>query len=443
MIVLPSVASIPQGALFPLRFKAAVASFCPLFEIILYGNRCHNLGYYILARKKLGPMVDSTKNIANLIPMAPTGKKTKDTDETVHETPHDVNLQSRVDALLARKKALTINDVAALSGVSKKTVSRIINDAPNVKDETRKLVNDIIMLSGFSPDPQARGLAFRRAFLIGLIYDNPNAQYVVNFQMGILDHLRSTGNELVVHPCNRSSSSFLSEISDFIKRQRLSGVIILPPIAEDRDLLTLLDDLEVPYIRVTARKGELNEPPIFASQIVSLDRIGCAEASEHLAKLGHERIAFIGGNMNYTSAHERRAGFMEGLSRYGLRIEEGLDAQGDYSFESGYAAALSLLKRAVRPTAIISCNDEMSAGVYKAAHELGLSIPHDLSVVSFDDSPLASRLTPSLSTVRLPIRDMARQAAEALLNDRQKTSSFVFGSSFIERGSTSRPSANS
>jgi len=356
------------------------------------------------------------------------------------EEPRRTPDEARIEQLLNRRKKVTINDVAAVCGVSKKTVSRIINDSPNVKSETRAIVNDVIRRLSFKPDPQARGLAFRRAFLIGLVYDNPNAQYVVNMQMGILDHLRGTGNELVVHPCGRNSPTLLSEIRDFIELQRLSGVILLPPIAENEDLLTLMEELGVAYIRVTALAGEDSDPPIASSQIVSLDAIGCTEAGEHLARLGHRRIAYIAGNLAYPSAHVRRRGFDEGLRRHGLAIAPDLDMPGDYSFESGYSASVRILNAAEPPTAIICCNDEMAAGAYKAAYERGIAIPGDLSIVSFDDSPLASRLSPGLSSVRLPIRDMGKQAAAAVIGpDAHKQRSFVFGSTFIERPSSGPP----
>jgi LacI family transcriptional regulator len=345
--------------------------------------------------------------------------------------------QALIDEFLKLKRKATINDVARLAGVSKKTVSRVINKSPSVAKETREVVDDIIARLSFKPDPQARGLAFRRSFLLGLIYDNPNAQYVVNMQMGILDTIRGTGSELVVHPCDRNSPAFLDEIHEFVELQRLSGVIILPPIAEDRRLLALLEELDVPFIRVTARSGEASEPPIRTPQIVSRDRQGCAEAGEHLAHLGHTRIGYIAGNLLYPSAHERRAGFDEGLARLGQAIAPDLEEPGDYTFETGYKASLKILKNATPPTAIICANDETAAGAYKAAYELGLSIPDELSLVSFDDSPLASRLSPTLTSVHLPIRQMARQAAEMVLNrETTQKPSLVFDAVLKLRQST-------
>src|SRR5688572_2852997 len=191
----------------------------------------------------------------------------------------------------------TINDIARLANVSKKTVSRVINESPFVREETRARINEIIKRVGFTPDPQARALAFRRSFLIGLIYDNPNAPYVINFQEGALGALRKMGYELVVHPCDRKSEEFQSDIRRFVTRQKLDGVVILPPVSENNVLAEMLRKLECPYVRVIS--AALDEP---RNLIMSMDRQSAAEVAEHLAKLGHTRIAMIIGPANYRSS---------------------------------------------------------------------------------------------------------------------------------------------
>jgi LacI family transcriptional regulator len=344
-----------------------------------------------------------------------------------------------VEDFLKRRKKATINDVAALARVSKKTVSRVINKSPSVREETRDQVNDVIARVGFRPDPQARGLAFRRAFLFGLIYDNPNASYIVNIQAGALDALRGTGLELVVHPCDRNNDNFLEDIREFIEVQRLGGIILLPPIAEDRSLLALMDELEVPVIRITARPGEESTPPIRMPQIVSRDRNGCAQAAAHLAELGHSRIGYISGNLAYPSAHERRGGYDQGLSQHGLAIAPELDEVGDYSFESGIEAARRILRHPQRPTAIVCANDQMAAGAYHAAYEVGLTIPGDLTIIGFDDADVATRIYPPLTTVRLPTREMARVAVEGLLDPESARANLVFDATLVVRGSSGPP----
>jgi len=304
----------------------------------------------------------------------------------------------------------TINDIARLASVSKKTVSRVINQSPFVKDETRAKIDAVIRQIGFQPDPQARGLAFRRSFLIGLVYDNPNAQYIVNIQDGALDALRGTGFELVVHPCDRRSEDFVQGVRRFVERQKLHGVILLPPVSEDQNLTKALQELDCAYVRVASVKLDTS-----ARMVASNDREASAEVGQYLESLGHQRIGLIAGPGPHRSAHERQGGFVAALAQRGVKLTPEYVVEGNYTFDSGVVCAETLLSRSPRPTAIFACNDEMAAGVFKAAYRLGLRIPEDLSVVGFDDSPLASRLWPSLTTVRLPIRDMGRLAAWKLL----------------------------
>src|SRR3954470_12826211 len=151
----------------------------------------------------------------------------------------------------ARRKH-TINDIARLANVSKKTVSRVINESPFVHEETRQRIAQIMTKVGYTPDPQARGLAFRRSFLTGLGYDNPNAPYVINVQEGALTALRRRGYELVVHPCDRNDERFIEDIRHFISRQKLDGVSLLPPVSENGALAEMLGRMQCPYVRIVS-----------------------------------------------------------------------------------------------------------------------------------------------------------------------------------------------
>ena len=304
----------------------------------------------------------------------------------------------------------TINDIARLADVSKKTVSRVINDSPFVKDETRAKIDAIIRRLGYAPDPQARGLAFRRSFLVGLVYDNPNASYIVNILDGVLDGLKDSGFELVVHPCDRFSADFIPGVRRFVQRHRLRGVILLPPISENADLARALKELDCEHVRVASVL--LDEA---SKMVVANDREGAAEVANYLEALGHRHIGFIAGPPQYRSSRERLEGFTGALEKRGLRLPPEMIEEGAYSFDSGVTCAEALLVRRPRPTVIFASNDEMAAGVYKAAYRMRIQIPESLSVIGFDDSSLASRLAPSLTTIRQPIRDMGRLAALKLL----------------------------
>jgi LacI family transcriptional regulator len=304
----------------------------------------------------------------------------------------------------------TINDIARLSGVSKKTVSRVINNSPLVHPETREKVLALMKQLGYTPDPQARGLAFRRSFLIGLVYDNPTAQYIVNMQYGALDALRDSGYELVVHPCDSKREDYIEGVRRFALQQKLHGVILIPRVSEDEQLAAALREIGCRYVRIASIP--LDEA---ANMVVTHDRMAGAEAANYLESLGHREFGLITGPRRYRSSIERGGGFMEGLSKRGIELPADCTYEGGYTFESGVAGAEYLLAKSPRPTAIFACNDEMAAGVYKAAMRRGLSIPGDLSVVGYDDSPLASQLWPALTTIHSPTRDLGRQAANMLL----------------------------
>jgi len=310
----------------------------------------------------------------------------------------------------SRARAITINDIAQLAGVSKKTVSRVINDVPSVNEEIRNKVNEVIKKTGFKPNPHARGLAFRKSFLIAMIYDNPNAAFIVGMQAGILEVLKGTGFELLVHQCERHSASFVADVREFVETQQPHGVVLLPPISENAQLIEMLHEVGCPHSSVAAAKieGAMHG-------VVSNDRDACAQVAQHLASLGHTRIAIITGPEGHRSAKERLNGFVDALHQCGLQLPKELIVRGGYTFESGVEAGQKLLSLPAPPTAIFASNDEMAAGVYQAAHKLNISIPEDLSIVGYDDNPIASRLWPALTTVCLPIRSMARFATLPLI----------------------------
>ena len=333
----------------------------------------------------------------------------------------------------------TINDIARLSGVSKKTVSRVINRSPLLNDDTRDRVEAVIKETGYVPNPQARALALRRNFLIGLVHDNPSAQTVLNVQQGILRALRDTEFEMIVRPVDRGSPTMLADVRDFLARQRLFGVVLLPPISENDQLAEVCKELGCRYVRMGS--AELDDSH---HMVASNDRQAVADATRFLIKQGHRRIGLITGPHGFRSARERREGFEDALAEAGIKLPRSLVADGNYTFESGIAATQSLLDVSPRPTAIFASNDDMAAGVLLAARQRGLSVPDQLSIIGFDDSPLAARLWPPLTTVHWPMESMARSAALKLIgdmidddNDVEEPSLFI--STLVQRGSVAPP----
>ena len=334
---------------------------------------------------------------------------------------------------------LTINDIARLAGVSKKTVSRVINRSPLLNREPRDKVEAIIRETGYVPNPQARALALGRNFLLGLIYDNPNAQMVLSMQRGILEALHGTEFELVIRPVARGSNHVMDDIRGFVTRQRLFGVVVLPPMSENDALMRMLDEQGCRYVRMGS--AMLDDPE---HMVASNDREAVADAVRHLITQGHRRIGLIAGPHGFRSARERREGFEMALAEAGISLPRSLVADGQYTFESGLSASESLFDLSPRPTAIFASNDEMAAGVLYAARLRGIAVPDELSIIGFDDTPVTTRVWPPLSTVRWPIVAMGRAAALKLIGtaigeDAEVNEPSMFSSTLIRRGSVAPP----
>ena len=307
-------------------------------------------------------------------------------------------------------KTPTINDVARLAGVSKKTVSRVINRSALLSDDTRTRVETVIAELGYVPNPQARALALRRNFLLGLIHDNPNAQTVLNFQEGVMGAIRDTEFALAVRPVDRHSPTMMDDIRRFLEQQRLYGVLILPPISENDALAQLCGEMGCGYVRMGSAMLDDGD-----HMVASNDREMVVQAVDHLVELGHRRIALIEGPTGFRSALERREGFLAAMAAHGLPVPASARAQGTYRFESGLVAAGQLLDAAERPTAIFASNDEMASGAFHAARQRDLRVPDDLSIIGFDDSPIAAHIWPPMTTVGWPVREMGRAAALKLI----------------------------
>ncbi|MGW8368820.1 MAG: LacI family DNA-binding transcriptional regulator [Gammaproteobacteria bacterium] len=303
----------------------------------------------------------------------------------------------------------TINDVAERAGVSKRTVSRVLNKLDKVNDATRLRVQQIIDELDFTPSSQARGLAARRSYLLGLIYDVPTL-FTNEVQKGVFSVSANEGYDIVVHPCEFDSAHLVDDVQRFVRRSKVDGVIMLPPVSEIRALVDALESWGVPYVRFSS---ELSATPW--RLVVTNYGPAVTDMTNHLVELGHRRIGFISGPRNNISSQKRQEAFVEALARHGLELPGDFVAEGAFTYESGVRAARELLTKSVRPTAIFAANDEMAFGVMNVAHELGIAVPGDLSVVGFDGTRFATFVIPSLSTIHRPSRDMAGLGARKLL----------------------------
>jgi LacI family transcriptional regulator len=311
----------------------------------------------------------------------------------------------------------TIFDVAKVAGVSIKTVSRVVNNEPNVRDSTRERVEDAIAMLKYRPDQSARNLASHRTHLIGLVYDDPAAYelpssgYIIRMQHGALKACRSALSELLIHPCDFRKKKVGVELKSLIEETRPAGIIVAAPLSNMPKIVRAIEATGTPFVRISP--GKTNGKQLSVS---TNDREVCAEMTRYLAGLGHKRIAFITGDPNHAAVANRFLGYQDGLDESGLEFSEQLVAAGDNSFGSGEACAEKLLKRKNRPTAIFAANDDMAAGVLRTANRLGIDVPGQLSVTGFDDITLARQVDPALTTIRQPLARMAERAAEMLIN---------------------------
>lgn len=312
---------------------------------------------------------------------------------------------------------VTINDVAKYAGVSIKTVSRVTNNEPSVKQATVEKVNEAIKALNYQPNLAARNLAGTKSYAIGFIYDNPNAYYIIDMQNGILSACKDKGYELVIHPCNAKSASICEELTALVKYSRLAGLVLTPPLSEDPTVLKALSEIDANYVRIIAGENVKDQDGL---TILVNDKSGAIEITQHLIDLGHKEIAFLSGDLHHESTKERLLGYKQALTKNHLALNEDYIIEGKYSFESGVEGANSLIKLKHRPTAIVACNDEIAAGALFAARLAGLDIPSDLSIVGFEDSPFSRQTWPKLTTVHQPNSEIAQVATELLIAKRRE-----------------------
>jgi LacI family transcriptional regulator len=305
----------------------------------------------------------------------------------------------------------TIHDVAKAAGVAIKTVSRVLNDEPNVRPETRARVLAAAEQLQYQPSLSARSLAGRRSYLIGLVYENPSANYLVDLQHGAMARCRQEKFRLFVHQCSGRGEELLRDIMGLIDQTHVDGLIVSPPLSESAPLIAALDQRKLPFVRIAP--NDLTHP----SPYVDMDDEGAArEMTEYLISEGHRRIGFIIGHPNHIASSLRQRGYRAALAHHHIAFDAAYVRQGYFVFESGLEAARELLTLPNPPTAVFASNDDMAAGVLLAAHELAIPVPQRLSIAGFDDTYISRIVWPRLTTVHQPTYDLAFCATDLLLH---------------------------
>jgi LacI family transcriptional regulator len=308
----------------------------------------------------------------------------------------------------------TIHDVAKAAGVAIKTVSRVLNNEPNVAEQTRARVQAAVQALNYHPSLSARSLASRRSYLIGLLYENPSANYIVDIQHGAMERCHEERFRLFVHQCGGKDDELVREVLGLLDQTHADGLIISPPLSESVALAEALDKRKLPFVRIAPSDMRHH------SSYVEMDDEGAArEMMDHLIGLGHRRIGFVIGHPAHYASGLRLRGYKAALQAHRIPFDPAYVKQGYFEFESGRKAAHELLTMHTPPTAIFASNDDMAAGALMCAHEMGIAVPGKLSVVGFDDTYVARIVWPPLTTVHQPTYDLSYAATDLLLQTLQ------------------------
>ena len=310
-----------------------------------------------------------------------------------------------------RHNTATIFDVAKLAGVSIKTVSRVVNNEPNVSQKTREKVNVAVEQLQYRPNSAARGLSAKKSFAIGLVYENPEEFSYINAVInGAFSACEAENYSLLIKPTTVIDEEIAGDIRQFVAQAQLDGMILTAPIGDNAEVVAVLDSQRIPYASITPKN-----PPAESITIDCEDEQASFELATYLIEQGHRQIAFIKGHPDHWASGERFAGYERALMASGIELRPELIVQGYFDFASGRAAAASLLGLSDLPTVIVASNDAMASGVLYEAMERNIAVPRDLSVTGFDDTPMAAQMWPPLTTVRQPISQMADAAVRRLI----------------------------
>lgn len=317
------------------------------------------------------------------------------------------NLMSK-DSSRSQFNSITIIDVAREAGVSYGTVSRVINDSPNVKEETRERVKEVIDRLGFVGNRNARSLVSGKSHVIGLLIPDLGTAYIGEIIRGIDYELESIQYNLMLYTTHRREMKESGYISSLIQ-SGVDGVILILP-RNPAIYLEKLRSLNFPYVLVDHQGIDEQGPAVGATNYQ-----GAFDATEYLLELGHRRIAFITGTMDLGCSQERLLGYKAALQKHQIPFTPEWVIEGDFEQATGYSGAQTLMSLVNRPTAIFASNDMMAFGVMNAVRDMGLKIPGDISVIGFDDIFQSSQTMPGLTTVRQPLEQMGREATRMLI----------------------------
>jgi LacI family transcriptional regulator len=300
-------------------------------------------------------------------------------------------------------------EIAAQAGVSQATVSRVINNRSNVREETRRRVLEVIDELGYVPDAGARSLVTQRTTKIGLVVSDIVNPFYPELVESVEAFARDSGYAVLL--CNTQRDPSIDKVyARFLIEQRVAGVLFTSVTPQSTAPLQF-SQASIPSVFTNRYLRDLPVPSVLTDNVG-----GAYRMTEYLIGLGHTRIAFVRGLPYTTTSQDREEGYRRCLADHGLDVEQALLEQGEYTRKDAHKATVRLLRTLPPPTAIFCANDYMAFGALDAAFDLGLHVPEDVSITGFDNIELSSLQAIGLTTVEQPIAEMARRAMEILLD---------------------------
>jgi LacI family transcriptional regulator len=303
---------------------------------------------------------------------------------------------------------ITIADVAAQAGVSKTTVSRVLNGKGELGAATAARVRRVIDALGYVPSARAVGLARGRTRIVGMLVPSLTWPWMGEVLQGAVDVIEADRYGLLLFTCNRGEES-MRQFASQVSAKSFDGLLVIEPEGT-LDYIGELRAHGLPIVLIDDRGNQ----PVFPS-VATTNHLGGVQAAEHLLALGRRRPLVIAGMERFGCTQQRLAGFGDTYAGAGFPLDPVLIAPGDFTFDCGRLAVDKLLAADVPFDAVFAHNDLSAAGAIKAVHEAGLAVPGDVAVVGFDDVPLAAHTDPPLTTVRQPLRQMGETAARMLM----------------------------
>ncbi|MED3757509.1 LacI family DNA-binding transcriptional regulator [Peribacillus frigoritolerans] len=306
-------------------------------------------------------------------------------------------------------KRVTTEDVAKIAGVSQSTVSRVLNDYPYIKKNTRDKVLAVINELGFTRDEIARSLVEKRTKSIGLILGSISNPFFAETAEVIIERAQELKYDVIVYNTGHKDEN-LEQAINLLIGKRVEGIILTSVSKNYTEKIKKLHDNGFPVLLYNSFLDIKD-----VNFIVMDNNKGARLAVQHLIKLGHKKIAKISGPSKYLATYERTVGYKEEMMENGYEIDEGLIFNSEFSYDKIYSFTKKLLKRKDRPTAIIAASDQMALAVLDAASSLNLKIPADLSVVGFDNIRLSANEFIGLTTISQQMDQMSLTALEKLI----------------------------